>query len=159
MAAIYAKAWAAPGVFGPWVTLTYQVTPLQVTIEAMPVGGTAIQCQAHYYDESGNLREPLFPGIIRFATGNFAHNIRVRFMGLPLGTAVDVAADLSPVPSVGKVSAAMELLAHPVSQWSPDDVRSVMLERMGRPATDPLRERLASLERQWFRQTYDGNGR
>ena len=147
MATIYAKAWAAPGVFGPWVTLTYQVSPLLVAIEATPVGNTVIQGQAHYYDEGGSLREPFFPGITEFITGNYAHNIRVRFRGIPFGSKVDIVAELSPVSSRRERSAATDLMMRPVSQWTPDDVGTVMQERMGRPASDPSRERLADLER------------
>jgi len=153
MAQIYAKAYAGPRIFGPWVMLTYQVTPLLVTIEATPLGGTAIQCQAHYYDEGGALREPFFPGVTQFVTGNYAHNIRVRFRGEPLGTAVDVVAELLSVSSRRQKSAAVDVITRPVSQWTPGDVHTVMLERMGRPSSDPLHDRLAEMERQWFRQT------
>ena len=93
MSIIRARVQALPMKFGAWYTLTYQVTPLSVIIEAAPVGATEIDCQAHYYDEGGVLQEPYFPGIIQFTTGNDAHNIRVRFRGNPLGTAVDVVAD------------------------------------------------------------------
>jgi hypothetical protein len=87
------KVWAPPNVFGDWYEVGAHTAARSFKITARPIGSTAIVGEVHYFAEDGRETIEPFTREIMIRTGNFVAPVKVRFKGIPLGTAVEVNVD------------------------------------------------------------------
>lgn len=81
--------WAPPMIYGPWVVVASHGGVVRYTITARPQGSTMVMGEVKYHSHTGE-RVEAFKDVARITTGNSWANVRVRFKGIPLGSAVDV---------------------------------------------------------------------
>lgn len=84
-------AYAAPaGKFGPDLALRAHLGKATYTISYKAVGKTLVLGEVDYYNEAGKLVTEPFNGTITIKTGNVVAQPKVRFKGIPTGSAVNV---------------------------------------------------------------------
>jgi hypothetical protein len=85
------EAYAAAGTFGPWYDLPGQLGPLTYVVRYGALGrGTAVTAEVKYAAADGQEVIVPFNDSVAFRTGNFAAVPKVRFRGIPFGSAVTV---------------------------------------------------------------------
>jgi hypothetical protein len=84
------SAYAGPNVFGPWTQIGSHAGAITYTINASPVGNTAIVGEVAYFAADGQRKVEPFYGSTVIRTCNCYATVQVRFKGIPLGSAVNV---------------------------------------------------------------------
>lgn len=82
-------AYAAPMLWGPWVTIQSHGGPIAFKITYTPIGDTLVMGKVRYYKEKEKLVEEEFKDEITIRTADVWANVEVCFKGLPLGSTVE----------------------------------------------------------------------
>ncbi|MGD0042801.1 MAG: hypothetical protein ABSE84_20745 [Isosphaeraceae bacterium] len=87
------EAYAPPNVFGNWYEVGAHLGAATFKITARPLGNSAIVGEVHYFAEDGRETIKPFTQEITIRTANGVAAVKVRFKGIPTGTAVEVEVD------------------------------------------------------------------
>jgi hypothetical protein len=85
-------AQALPNTFGPQVDVVSHLGSVAVSLSAKPLGKTTIVGEIEYWasPEDKETTKKQFYGDIQIRTGKVVGVVKVRFKGIPLGSAVEV---------------------------------------------------------------------
>jgi hypothetical protein len=83
-------AYAGPCIFGPTYNLRAHIGAAPYTISYQAIGKTVVTGEVTFIDVFGKQVTVPFNGTISFRTGNFVGVPKVRFKGVPFGSAVKV---------------------------------------------------------------------
>ena len=86
-------AYAPPNFFGNWYEVGAHLGPTTFKITARPLGNSEIASEVRYFASNGQEKIETFTREIRIQTGNGVGAVKVRFKGIPTGTAVEVDVD------------------------------------------------------------------
>jgi hypothetical protein len=84
------NAYAPPNAWGTPVALRAHLGAATITISYRVVGDTVVVGEVAYFNKDGNEVKEMFNGEITIRTGNVVAQPKVRFKGIPLGSAVTV---------------------------------------------------------------------
>lgn len=84
------QAYAAPCMFGPWVTAGSHGGKVHYSIKAKAEGNTLVLGEVRYWSSERTQSVQGFKESIDVTTGNVWGIVQVHFKGIPLGSAVRV---------------------------------------------------------------------
>jgi len=85
------SAYAAPSIWGPWVTVASHIGSVTFTIETTPLGDTLLMSRVRYWKGAGGGSQVTeeFRDSTTITTSNSVANVEVSCKGVPTGSAVD----------------------------------------------------------------------
>ncbi len=81
---------AGPNVFGRWYQVGAHAGAVTYTITATPIGGSSIDGEVLYFGADGRQHQDRLVRYTVIRTCDCVGTVKVRFRGIPLGTAVKV---------------------------------------------------------------------